>query len=133
MIYDILAELEDSNTEAMVLAATIKKNFEVVGGMTKLSKLLSDDNEKIQLLVGEIRWSKNLILMAGGKDNLKREFYHAYRDLPKVQPFVAQIGWSHNLYILDRCKYHLISGCEYIVTDVLNINSRFEGCGYEMA
>jgi len=31
MIYDILAELEDSNTEAMVLAVTIKKNFEEVG------------------------------------------------------------------------------------------------------
>jgi len=40
--------------------------------MTKLSKRLSDDNENIQLLVGEISWSKKLILMAGGKDNLKR-------------------------------------------------------------
>jgi len=27
MIYDILSELEDLNTEAAVLAATIKKNF----------------------------------------------------------------------------------------------------------
>lgn len=33
-----------------------------------------------------------------------REFYLAYRDLPKVQPMVAQIGWSHNLTILQRCK-----------------------------
>lgn len=33
-----------------------------------------------------------------------REFYLAYRDLPKVQPLVAQIGWSHNLTILQRCK-----------------------------
>jgi len=75
--------------------------------MTKLSKRLPDDNEKLQPLVGEISWSKNLILMVGGKDNLKREFYHAYRDLPKVQPLVAQIGWSHNLIIFQRCKDHL--------------------------
>jgi predicted nuclease of restriction endonuclease-like (RecB) superfamily len=33
-----------------------------------------------------------------------REFYLAYRDVPKVQPLVAQIGWSHNLVILQRCK-----------------------------
>ena len=75
--------------------------------MSKLSKRLPDDNEKLQPLVGEISWGKNLILMAGGKDNLKREFYHAYRDLPKVQPLVAQIGWSHDLIIFQRCKDHL--------------------------
>ena len=75
--------------------------------MSKLSKRLLDDNEKLQPVVGEISWSKNLILMAGGKDNLKREFYHVYRDLPKVQPLVAQIGWSHNLNIFQRCKDHL--------------------------
>ncbi len=33
-----------------------------------------------------------------------REFYLAYRDLPKVQPLVAQIAWTHNLIILQRCK-----------------------------
>ena len=65
------------------------------------------DNEKLQPLVGEISWGKNLILMAGGKDNLKREFYHAYQGLPKVQPLVAQISWSHNLTIFQRCKDHL--------------------------
>jgi hypothetical protein len=31
MIYDILAELEDLNAEAAVLAVGIKKNFEEVG------------------------------------------------------------------------------------------------------
>ena len=62
------------------------------------------DPEKLQPLVGEISWSMNLILMVGGKDNLKREFYHAYRDLPKVQPPVAQIGWTHNLIVLQRCQ-----------------------------
>jgi predicted nuclease of restriction endonuclease-like (RecB) superfamily len=33
-----------------------------------------------------------------------REFYLAYRDLPKVQPLVAQIGWTQNLTILQRCE-----------------------------
>jgi hypothetical protein len=75
--------------------------------MSELSMRLPDDNEKLQPLVGEISWGKNLILMAGGKDNLKREFYHAYRDLPKVQPLVAQIGRSHNLIIFQRCKDYL--------------------------
>lgn len=39
-----------------------------------------------------------------------REFYLAYRDLPKVQPLVAQIGWTHNLTILQRCKAVLPGG-----------------------
>ena len=72
--------------------------------MSELFRRLPDNNEKLQPLVGEISWSKNQILMAGGKDNLKLEFYHAYRDLPKVQPLVAQIGWSHNLIVLQRCQ-----------------------------
>jgi len=46
----------------------------------------------------------NQIIMAGGKYNLKREFYHAYRDLPKVQPLVAQIGWSHNPNSFKRVR-----------------------------
>jgi len=33
-----------------------------------------------------------------------REFYLAYRELPKVQPLVAQIGWTQNLIVLQRCK-----------------------------
>jgi predicted nuclease of restriction endonuclease-like (RecB) superfamily len=33
-----------------------------------------------------------------------REFYLAYRDLPKVQPLVAQIGWTQNLIVLQRCR-----------------------------
>ena len=81
--------------------------------MTKLSMRLPDGNEKLQPVVGEISWSKNLILMAGGKDNLKREFYHAYRDLPKVQPLVAQIGWSHNLIIFQRAQAKLAVKDEY--------------------
>ena len=33
-----------------------------------------------------------------------REFYIAYRALPKVQPLVAQIGWTQNLIVLQRCR-----------------------------
>jgi predicted nuclease of restriction endonuclease-like (RecB) superfamily len=33
-----------------------------------------------------------------------REFYLAYRQLPKLQPLVAIIGWTHNLTILQQCK-----------------------------
>jgi hypothetical protein len=37
-----------------------------------------------------------------------REFYLAYRNLPKVQPLVAQIGWTHNLIVLQRCREPLV-------------------------
>jgi len=89
--------------------------------MSKLSKRLPANNEKLQPLVGEISWCKNLIFMAGGKDNLKREFYHVYRDLPKVQPLVAQIGWSHNLNIFQRCKNHLICELEVLNTEAVRL------------
>ena len=94
--------------------------------MSELSKRLHDNNEKLQPLVGEISWSKNLILMAGGKDNLKREFYHAYRDLPKVQPPVAQIGWSHNRIIFKRCKDHLERKLEVLGAEAATIKKNFE-------
>ena len=32
-------------------------------------------NKKLQPLVGEISWSKNLVIMARCKDRQKREFY----------------------------------------------------------
>lgn len=32
-------------------------------------------NKKLQPLVGEISWSKNLVIMSKCKDNLQREFY----------------------------------------------------------
>ena len=97
--------------------------------MSELSKRLHDNNEKLQPLVGEISWSMNLILMAGGKDNLKREFYHAYRDLPKVQPPVAQIGWSHNRIIFQRCKDHLERKLEVLNAEAVTIKKNFEELG----
>jgi len=56
------------------LAADLRKEFPGVGGYSR----------------------RNVFYM--------REFYVAYRDLPKVQPLVAQIGWTQNLIILQRCK-----------------------------
>jgi len=101
--------------------------------MSKLSKRSPDDNEKLQPLVGEISWSTNQILIAGGKDNLKREFYHAYRDLPKVQPLVAQIGWTHNHIVLQCCQESFEHEPEGLnvetVTLAANINKNFEGLG----
>ena len=101
--------------------------------MTKLSKRLPVDNEKLQPLVGEISWGNNLIHMVGGKDNLKREFYLAYCDLPKVQPLVAQIGWSHNLNIFQCCKDHLERKLEVFNTEAAKlaatIKTNFEELG----
>ena len=89
--------------------------------MTKLSKRLPDDYEKLAPLVREISWSKNLVIMRGNKDNLEREFHLAYRDLPKVQPLVAQIDWSRNLNIFQRCKDHLIRELEYLNAKALKL------------
>ena len=101
--------------------------------MSKLSKRLPDDNEKLQPLVGEISWGKNLILMVGDSDNLKREFYHAYRDTPKVQPFVAQIGWSHNLIIIQHCRDYLERELEVLYAEAATlattIKKNFEELG----
>ncbi|MDL1974809.1 MAG: hypothetical protein LWX55_08535, partial [Deltaproteobacteria bacterium] len=70
----------------------------IAGNMSKLSKLLPDDNKKLAPLVREISWSENLI---------------PHCDLPKVQPLIAQIDRSHNLNIFQRCKDHLIRELEY--------------------
>ena len=48
------------------------------------------DNEKLQPLVGEISWSKNLIIMARSKDPLERDFYIR---------MTRKFGWSKNVLI----------------------------------
>jgi len=48
------------------------------------------DNEKLQPLVGEISWSKNLIVMARSKDPLEREFYIR---------MTRKFGWSKSVLI----------------------------------
>jgi len=48
------------------------------------------DNEKLKPLVGEISWTKNLIIMARSKDPLEREFYIR---------MTHKFGWSKNVLI----------------------------------
>lgn len=49
------------------------------------------DNEKLQPMVGEISWSKNLLIMSRCKDDLEREFY-----IKATKKF----GWTKN--VLDH-------------------------------
>jgi len=48
------------------------------------------DNEKLQPLVGEISWSKNLVIVARCKDPLEREFYIR---------MTRKFGWSKNVLV----------------------------------
>ncbi len=48
------------------------------------------DNPKLQPLVGEISWTKNLVIMGRCKDPLEREFYIR---------MTRKFGWSKNVLI----------------------------------
>jgi predicted nuclease of restriction endonuclease-like (RecB) superfamily len=48
------------------------------------------DNEKLQPLVGEISWSKNVVIMSKCKDDLEREFYIL---------MTRKYGWSKSILI----------------------------------
>ncbi|VEN75054.1 conserved hypothetical protein [Candidatus Desulfarcum epimagneticum] len=48
------------------------------------------DNSKLQPMVGEISWTKNLVVMARCKDPLEREFYIR---------MTRKFGWSKNALI----------------------------------
>jgi len=48
------------------------------------------DNEKLQPLVGEISWSKNVVIMSKCKDDLEREFYIL---------MTRKYGWSKSIMI----------------------------------
>ena len=56
------------------------------------------DKPKLQPLVGEISWAKNLLIMARCKDDLEREFYSRA---------TARFGWSKNVlqHQLDNQSY----------------------------
>ena len=107
--------------------------------MTKLSKRLPADNEKLAQLVREfvqgllarITWYYNI--MAGSKDNSEREFYRTYRKLPKVQLPVAQIGRTHNHIVFQHCRMPLDGGLEFINADAAvpaaTIKKNLEGLG----
>ncbi|MDT8429187.1 MAG: PDDEXK nuclease domain-containing protein [Pseudomonadales bacterium] len=56
------------------------------------------DKPKLQPLVGEISWTKNLLIMARSKDDLEREFYLRA---------TARFGWTKNVlqHQLDNHSY----------------------------
>jgi predicted nuclease of restriction endonuclease-like (RecB) superfamily len=56
------------------------------------------DNEKLQPLVGEISWSKNLVIMGKSKNDLEKEFYIR---------MTKKYGWTKNVLI------HQIEGGAY--------------------
>ena len=99
--------------------------------MSKLSRRLPGDNEKLAQLVREfvqgllarITWYHNI--MAGSKDNPEREFYRTYRKPPKVQPPVAQIEWCGNLALLDKLEDPNME----VATLMVTIKMNFEALG----
>jgi len=64
------------------LARDLQKEFPGIQGFSSQNLwnmrqfyLLYKDNSKLQPLVGEISWTKNVIIMQRCKDNIQREFY----------------------------------------------------------
>ena len=57
------------------------------------------DKPKLQSLIGEISWTKNLLVMARAKDDLEREFYLRA---------TARFGWTSKVlqHQLDNHSYH---------------------------
>ena len=79
------------------LANDLRAEFPGVGGFSvqnlwymRQVYLEYQDDTKLQPLVGEISWSKNLVVMARCKDPLQREFY-----IRTTRKF----GWSKNVLI----------------------------------
>ena len=105
--------------------------------MSKFSKRLLDDNEKLALMVRE--FVQGLLaqiscyhnIMAGSKDNLESDFHLAYQKPPKVQPPVAQIGRTHRPIVFQNM--HLNGGLDFINAEATMlaaiIKKNFEGVG----
>ena len=79
------------------LADDLRAEFPGVGGFsaqnlwyTRQFYLEYHENAKLQPLVGEISWTKHLVLMARCKDPLEREFYIR---------MTRKFGWSKNVLI----------------------------------
>src|SRR5215471_15352909 len=79
------------------LASDLRKEFPGVGGFSVQSlwymrqfHLAYHGHEKLQPLVGEISWTKHLVIMAKCKDDLEREFYIR---------MTSKFGWSKNVLI----------------------------------
>lgn len=79
------------------LAADLREEFPGVGGFSAqnlwyMRQFHSEyrDKPKLQPLVGEISWTKHLVIMAHCKDDLEREFYIR---------MTRKFGWSKNVLI----------------------------------
>jgi len=79
------------------LAADLRAEFPGVRGFSvqnlwymRQFYLEYHDNPKLQPLVGEISWAKNLVIMARCKDSLEREFYIR---------MTRKFGWSKNVLV----------------------------------
>jgi predicted nuclease of restriction endonuclease-like (RecB) superfamily len=79
------------------LASDLRKEFPGVGGFSvqnlwymRQFHLAYHGHEKLQPLVGEISWTKHLVIMAKCKDDLEREFYIR---------MTSKFGWSKNVLI----------------------------------
>jgi predicted nuclease of restriction endonuclease-like (RecB) superfamily len=89
-----------------VLAKELQKEFPGVKGFSARNLwnmrnfyLVYSENKKLQPLVAEISWTKNIIIMEHCKDDLEREFY-----IKTVRKF----GWTKNVLInnLENKAYH---------------------------
>jgi predicted nuclease of restriction endonuclease-like (RecB) superfamily len=79
------------------LASDLRKEFPGVGGFSvqnlwymRQFHLAYHGHEKLQPLVGEISWTKHLVIMAKCKDDLEREFYIR---------MTSKFGWSKNVLL----------------------------------
>ena len=79
------------------LASDLRKEFPGVIGFSAQNlwymrqfHLAYHGHEKLQPLVGEISWTKHLVIMAKCKDDLEREFYIR---------MTSKFGWSKNVLI----------------------------------
>lgn len=80
-----------------MLAAELRKEFPEVKGFSARNLwnmrnfyVVYQVNEKLQPLVAEISWSKNLVIMEKCKDDLEREFYIR---------MTKRYGWTKNVLI----------------------------------
>ncbi len=79
------------------LAKDLQKEFPGIKGFSvqnlwymRQFYLTYRDNEKLQPMVGEISWSKHIIIMSKCKDDLEREFYIK---------MTKKFGWTKNVLI----------------------------------
>lgn len=113
LYWEIGEEINNQQTEkgwgksiVEVLAKELKKEFPGVRGFSARNLwnmrnlyLAYSQNTKLQPLVAEISWTKNIIIMERCKDDLEREFYIR---------IVKKFGWTKDVLInnLENNAYH---------------------------